>query len=85
MKTVVASDICGAIMGLGTCGLCEGRVGAHEGVRYCGRRRKQWGDGIYPSFGQPVGGEVLSFEWKSSGNRCKFVRYTSPNEAKKSR
>ena len=30
-------------------------------------------------------GEVLSFEWKTSGNRCKCVRYTCPNEAKKSR
>ena len=40
---------------------------------------------IYPFSGQPLRSEVLSFEWKISGNRCKYVRYTCPNEAKKLR
>ena len=40
---------------------------------------------IYLFPGQPLGGEVLSFQWKTSGNRCKYVRYTCPKEAKKSR
>ena len=40
---------------------------------------------ICPFFGQPLGCEVLSFEWKTSGNRCKCVHYTCPNEAKKTR
>ena len=40
---------------------------------------------IYRFSRQPLRSEVLSFEWKTSGNRCKCVRYTCPNEAKKSR
>jgi hypothetical protein len=40
---------------------------------------------IYLFFRQPLRSEVLSFEWKTSGNRCKCVRYMCPNEAKKSR
>ena len=35
---------------------------------------------IYRLFRQPLRSEVLSFEWKTSGNRCKCVRYTCPNE-----
>ena len=40
---------------------------------------------IYPFFRQSLRSEVLSFQWKTSGKHCQYVRYACPNEAKKSR